>query len=62
MITVSILINGNPIFTRSARNTRHEKEGKTLYRCDDDSEIWHKREDGAIRLAKKMLDTINEEM
>lgn len=62
MITVSILINGKPIFTRSARNNGSERNGKTLYRCDDDSEIWHKRNDGAIKLAKMMLDTINEEM
>ena len=58
MITVTIFINGSPIFTRSARNQSKVKNSKTLYKVDDGSEIWHKRDDGAIKLAKKMLDTI----
>lgn len=62
MITVTILIGGKPIFTRSARNNGETRNGKTLYRCDDNSEIWHRRKDGAIKLAKMMLDTINEGM
>ena len=62
MITVTILINGHPIFTRSAINRGQSKRSlrKTRYELDDGSEILHKREDGAVVLAKKMLDTIRE--
>ena len=60
MITVSILINGQPIFTRSARNQDNEKDekGETKYITDAGDVIWHKRCDGAVELAKAMLDTI----
>jgi len=60
MITVSILINGQPIFTRSARNTDKVKNKKTIYILDTGKEILHKRKNGAIKLAKMMLDTIKE--
>lgn len=63
MITVSILINGKPIFTRSARNnTEKNKNGQTKYVTDAGCIIYHDPEDGAIELAKLMLDTINENM
>jgi hypothetical protein len=62
MITVSILINGHPIFTRSAVNqSKKDKDGNTLYKTDCDHIIKHKPDDGAIVLAKKMLDLITEE-
>jgi hypothetical protein len=53
MITVSIAINGQPIATRSAVNI-----GYGRYRCDEGTIITHKRENGAMELAKKMLDTV----
>jgi len=63
MITVSILINGKPIFTRSAINNGNiNSKGETKYITDGNDPIRHKREDGAVKLAKKMLDTINEDM
>jgi hypothetical protein len=63
MITVSILINNQPIFTRSARNQSvKNKKGQTLYTTDCDTDIWHDSELGAIPLVKKMLDCINDEM
>lgn len=60
MITVSILINGQPIFTRSARNQDNEQDenGETKYITDAGDVIWHDRKNGAIVLAKVMLDTI----
>lgn len=62
MITVSILINGEPIFTRTARNQSEVNDKKEhLYIVDDGSEIYHARKDGAVKLAKKMLDTIKDE-
>lgn len=62
MITVAILINGQPIFTRSA--TRQEDdvfENKpNTYKTDSGEIIKHDHKDGAIELAKKLLDTIHE--
>ena len=55
MLTVAILINGQPLYTRSCFR---EKEGK--YRVDDGSVIKHKYGDGAIVLAHKLLDTMYE--
>lgn len=57
MITVNILINGKPIFTRSAVN-RIEEHGH--YECDDGTKIKHGRSKGAVPLAIKMLKTIKE--
>lgn len=60
MISVAIMINGNPIIARSAVNQGKPKrtDGKVEYFVDDGTKIYHKPSDGAIALAKKMLDTI----
>lgn len=55
MITVAILINGNPLMARSARRIE-----PGVYRCDDGTIIKHMYEDGALPLAHKLLDTIKE--
>ncbi len=62
MITVSILINGQPIYTRSAVNIGRidTADPSHCYELDDGSVLKHKRGDGAIALAKMMLDTIHE--
>lgn len=61
MITVAILINGQPITARSAVNTGHVLgNGCTVYHVDDGTKIHHRREDGAVKLAMKMLKTIRE--
>jgi hypothetical protein len=60
MITVSILINGHPVYTRSAINVTQDGSDKCTYRLDTGQVLTHKRSDGAVRLAKKMLDTIQE--
>ena len=66
MITVSISINGQPIYTRSAVNVTEEAggkygKGKQVYRMDTgEILINHKTEDGAIKLACRMLETIKE--
>lgn len=57
MITVSVSINGEPIFARTAVNRRKEI-GK--YVVDDGSFIEHNPDDGAIPLAIKMLECIKE--
>jgi len=58
MITVNILINGQPIFTRSAVRTHTGKMNH--YACDDGTVIRHEYDHGAVRLAMKMLKTIKE--
>ena len=62
MITVAILINGHPIMARSAVNKGCvDSVGRARYSCDDGSHIRHNPNDGAVQLAKKLLDTIVEE-
>lgn len=62
MITVAIMINGNPIMARSAYNTGEKtSEGLTIYQCDDGSKIEHDYDDGAVALSRKLLDTIHED-
>lgn len=59
MITVAILINGNPIMARSAVNTQKvTADGAHIYHLDTGEDIVHHRDDGALVLAHKMLDTI----
>ena len=61
MITVQILINGNVILARSARNVDPKLDAEeSTYKVDDGSTIKPKRKDGAVKLAKAMLDTIEE--
>lgn len=59
MITVTILINGNPILTRTAVN-KGEADGCHKYHLDSGNTVLHKRSEGAVKLAKKMLDDIDE--
>lgn len=61
MITVSILINGNPIYTRSAVNTGAKLgNGCSVYEVDTGKCINHNPEQGAVKLAEKLLKTIKE--
>lgn len=60
MITVAILINGQPIMARSAVNQGRQPDGRTRYLVDDGSEILHVREAGAVPLAIEMLKTLKE--
>lgn len=57
MITVSILINGKPIFTRTAVNRIKDGRGYVL---DTGETITHDPSKGAVPLAIKMLKTIKE--
>lgn len=57
MITVSILINGEPIYTRTAVN-RLEEHG--VYILDTGERVMHNIDEGAVALAIKMLHTIEE--
>lgn len=57
MISVSIFINGKPIYTRTAVNRIKEK---ACYILDDGSKVIHNEKDGAVELAIKMLKTIKE--
>jgi len=62
MITVAILINGNPIMARSAVNKREfDDKGRTKYEVDTGDVIWHDPAIGAVELAQLMLKTIKRE-
>lgn len=58
MIGVYITINGTTIYARSAVNRLREKG---VYVCDDGTAIKHDPDDGAVALAIKMLETIEDE-
>lgn len=65
MITVAILINGQPIFARSAVNKgvaqpRNGSHDRCRYRLDTGDDIEHYPPDGAVALAIKMLQTVRE--
>jgi len=61
MITVTISINGSPIFARSAtREQPMQKDGKYPYDVDTGETVLHHPDDGAVTLAKQLLDTIHE--
>lgn len=60
MITVSIAINGTPIFTRSAIRIEGETTGECVYRVDDANTIRHMYSEGAVALAHKLLDCVIE--
>ena len=57
MITVQILINGETIYARSAVNRLKEHE---CYILDTGERIIHEPADGAVKLAIKMLHSIEE--
>lgn len=57
MIGVYITINGTTVFARTAVNRLRERGA---YIGDDGSVIEHDPEDGAVRLAIKMLETIKD--
>jgi hypothetical protein len=63
MITVAIMINANPIITRTAVNKGEVPSAPhiTKYHVDDGSTVHHKRGDGPVVLAKKILDNVNYE-
>ena len=62
MITVTILINGQPIMARSAVNVGEcpDDPSKCVYNVDEGTRIFHDPDDGAVVLVKMMLDTIKE--
>ena len=47
MITVAILINGQPVAARSAVNVGKLDSGHHEYKLDDGKTLVHRREDGA---------------
>lgn len=58
MITVSISINGEPIYARTAVN-RLEELG--VYVLDTGERVMHNPDEGAVALAIKMLHTIEDD-
>jgi hypothetical protein len=62
MITVQILINGQVLIARSARNVGNptKEPGWSRYEVDDGRLLDHRRSDGAARLAIAMLDGVTD--
>jgi hypothetical protein len=59
VITVAILINGQPIVAKNAINQALENDkGEIAYKTDSGEIIWHQRSAGAVALAHKLLDGI----
>jgi len=62
VLTVAILINGQPIMARSAVNTGEVLDsGCVVYAADDGTKILHRPGDGAVKLVEKLLKTIKEQ-
>jgi len=62
MISVVILINGEPIMARSAVNIGKDNghQDACKYKVDDGTFLVHKPHDGVVWLAMEMLKTIKE--
>lgn len=60
MITVQILINGEVIYARTAVNKGKANKELSKYEVDTGETLLHDRNDGAVKLAKKLLETIKE--
>jgi len=61
VLGVTIHINGQVIYARTAVNSgRADGLGQVRYDVDTGETIWHCKEDGAVVLARKLLDTIKE--
>ncbi len=62
MLGVNIHINGTVIYSRTAvKREVGECTGRVRYEMDTGEMIWHHPRDGAVVLAKKLLDTIKEQ-
>lgn len=59
-VTAQVIINGEVIFARTARNIKQIKGDLYSYQVDDGSEIQHIRTDGAVKIAIKLLETVKE--
>ena len=60
MFTVSIDVNARPVYARSCRNTGRKKGDRTIYQVDTGEQILHDPADGAVELARKLLNTIED--
>jgi len=60
MISVGIFINNQLIRSISAKRLGNKTTGVCTYKTDGGLLVTHCREDGAVALAKKLLDLIDE--
>lgn len=62
MLTVSITVNGKPVYARSAhrRASRHAIGKEQAYLLDTGEQVFHDPDKGIVVLAIKMLKTIKE--
>jgi hypothetical protein len=62
MLGVTIHVNGTVIYARTAVNRgKPDKNGMVVYETDTGITVRHNPKDGAVVLAKKLLDTIKEQ-
>ncbi len=60
-LSVSICIDGQPIYARTAVDQGEQPSGFTKYLLDDGSTVLHKPEYGEVALAIQLLKTIKEQ-
>jgi hypothetical protein len=60
VLTVAIMVNGEPIYARSAVRVEDLEDNHGRYEVDDGSELVHDPDEGAVELAEKLLQTIDE--
>lgn len=59
LITVCILIDGNPVVARNALNLSEiTPQGETKFRADSGEIVLHKKSDGIKSMAHKLIDLI----
>lgn len=59
--SISLGVNDRIITGRSCYNTGEtDGEGRHKYQVDTGEIVWHDRDEGAVALAKKLLDTIED--
>lgn len=58
MVTVTISVQGSPVFTRSAMRIRNGD--RDTYVVDTGKRIRHREDEGLVSLSRKMLGTIQE--
>jgi hypothetical protein len=60
MLEVEVNINREKeiVKVRAVNQQVKNNKGQTKYKLSTGQVVWHKREDGALELAKKMLDVV----
>lgn len=60
MMTIAILVNNKPVYTRSAVRVKDHPDGTSDYKVDTGEIVQHKPNEGILVLSEKLLKTIKE--